>query len=56
MNDPIPAKVADDDMMEIYPPERKTCPGGLPSRCDCCGQFAAMGEDCFGLCEECLSP
>jgi hypothetical protein len=43
-------------MMEILPPERKTCVNGEVSSCDCCGRRAIMDEDCCGICEECLSP
>lgn len=56
MDDLILTTVFDDDMMEILPPERDTCPKGMTSRCDCCGRPATIDEDCCGICEECLSP
>ncbi|WP_188080042.1 hypothetical protein [Neorhizobium sp. P12A] len=56
MDDLILTTVFDDDMMEILPPERKTCATGVLSSCDCCGRAAVIDEDCSGICEECLLP
>jgi hypothetical protein len=47
--------VADADI-EILPPERVAATGCPMSFCACCGRAAAMDEDCYGICEECLSP
>ena len=41
--------------IEILPPETFSAdPATLP--CACCGQPASTEEDCYGICEECLSP
>jgi len=54
MDDLILKTVFDEDMMDILPPERDTCPKRMMSRCDCCGRPAAIDEDCCGICEDCL--
>ena len=41
--------------IEILPPEHDD-EGCLKSTCACCGRPSAMDEDCYGICEECLSP
>lgn len=47
-------RLADADI-EILPPE--TCPADTAtSQCLCCGRPASGDEDCYGICEECLSP
>jgi hypothetical protein len=41
--------------IEILPPEHDD-EGCLKSTCACCGRLSALDEDCYGICEECLSP
>ena len=54
MEDSAAAVFADADI-EILPPEG--FPNDRPAcRCACCGKPANMDEDCYGICEECLSP
>jgi hypothetical protein len=45
---------ADADI-EILPPETVSADPATPS-CACCGGPASTEEDCYGICEECLSP
>lgn len=54
MEDSAAAVFADADL-EILPPENYRSDGAA-SRCACCGRPANMEEDCYGICEECLSP
>lgn len=41
--------------IEILPPEHDD-EGCLKSTCACCGCPSTMDEDCYGICQECLSP
>lgn len=43
-----------DAEIEILPPETSADLTTYP--CACCGRPASTDEDCYGLCEECLSP
>ncbi|MFJ6327834.1 MULTISPECIES: hypothetical protein [unclassified Rhizobium] len=45
---------ADADI-EILLPETVTVDPAAPP-CACCGGPASTEEDCYGICEECLSP
>jgi hypothetical protein len=54
MEDDAHRRFADEDI-EILPPE--SCRRGqVVSPCGCCGRPAALDDDCYGICEECLSP
>ena len=46
---------ADTDL-EILPPDSTNAVSETTSFCACCGRPATMDEDCYGICEECLSP
>ncbi|MGO7367626.1 hypothetical protein ACC719_11545 [Rhizobium ruizarguesonis] len=41
----ILSNVFEDDMMEILPPEPKTCAAGMVSSCDCCGPLYDVGPE-----------
>ena len=43
----------DDAEIEILPPETSADPA--TPLCACCGRPASSDEDCYGICEECLS-
>ncbi len=43
-----------DAEIEILPPE--TLSADPKPACACCGRPASIEEDCYGICEECLSP
>lgn len=49
------APVFADADVEILPPERLSS-ASATCRCACCGRPSNMDEDCYGICEECLSP
>ena len=54
MEDDAHRLFADDDI-EILLPE--SCRRDqVVSPCGCCGRPAALDDDCYGICEECLSP
>lgn len=42
--------------IEILPPASFRASGKSTRICACCGQSALMDEDCYGMCDECLSP
>lgn len=44
-----------DAEIEILPPETLSADPAKPA-CACCGRPASIEEDCYGICEECLSP
>jgi len=44
-----------DAEIEILPPESVSLDSATPP-CACCGRPASNEEDCYGICEECLSP
>ncbi|TBZ14663.1 hypothetical protein [Rhizobium leguminosarum] len=46
---------ADTDL-EILPPDSTNAVSETTSFCACCGHPATMDEDCYGICEEWLSP
>ncbi len=54
MEEDTPSLFADADI-EILPPETCSADPATPS-CACCGRPAPTDEDCYGICEECLSP
>ena len=39
----------------LLPPETLSADPATPP-CACCGRLASTEEDCYGTCEECLSP
>lgn len=41
--------------IEILAPENCSADSAA-SPCICCGRPASSDEDCYGICEECLSP
>jgi hypothetical protein len=54
MEEHEPHVFADADI-EILRPD-SVAAGCLQSPCACCGRLSAIDEDCYGICEECLSP
>ncbi|NKJ08288.1 hypothetical protein FHT29_005298 [Rhizobium sp. SG741] len=49
-------RLFEDAEIEILPPpETLSADPAIPS-CACCGGPASTEEDCYGICEECLSP
>ncbi|WP_179877576.1 hypothetical protein [Rhizobium anhuiense] len=46
---------ADADL-EILPPDSTNAVSETTSFCACSGRRATMDEDCYGICDECLSP
>jgi hypothetical protein len=54
MEEDILRLFADADI-EILPQESLPADPAAPP-CLCCGRPASCDEDCYGICEECLSP
>ncbi|MBY3171644.1 hypothetical protein [Rhizobium laguerreae] len=54
MEEDTPRLFADAEI-EILPPETLAADPATPA-CACCGRPASTEDDCYGICEECLSP
>ncbi len=55
MEDDNTLRLFADIEIEILPPETLSANPETPP-CACCGGPTSTEEDCYGICEECLSP